>query len=316
MGFVRTILGDIDPAAMGVTYSHEHIIIENSYPTIANPDFLLNDVDKVAEELTAVYAADGRTMVDTMPVNCGRNVAKLAAVSRRSGIHILAPTGLHLEMYYPATHWRFDYSEDDLAALFIADIEEGIDVFDYNGPVVNRTAHRAGLIKLATGDEVFSDHQRMIFRAVSQAHLATGAPILTHTNSGLHALAQAELFYQLGVDLSHVVISHVDRYKDVEYHRELLQTGIRVEYDSAFRWKEGDVNWTYRLLEKLLPEFPKQITVGMDAARHTYWKSYGGGPGLVYLLTTFRDELEKRGLASYWNNLMVENPAALYTFSK
>ena len=316
MTFVRTVLGDIKPTEMGITYSHEHIIIEHSYPTVANSDFLLNDVDKIAEELSSVYAAGGRTMVDTMPVNCGRNVTKLAEVSRRSGIHIIAPTGLHLELYYPPTHWRFDYSEDELATLFIADIEEGIDVFDYNGPLIKRSKHQAGLIKLATGDEPFNKHQRKVFGAVAKAHLTTGAPILTHTNAGLHALAQAELFHQLDVDLSHVVISHVDRYKDVSYHRELLKSGVRVEYDSAFRWKEGDTNWTYLLLEELLPEFPDQITVGMDAARNTYWKSYGGNPGLVYLLTTFRDELKKRELESYWDKLMVENPASLYTFSK
>ena len=28
MSFVRTVLGDIQPVQMGVTYSHEHIIIE------------------------------------------------------------------------------------------------------------------------------------------------------------------------------------------------------------------------------------------------------------------------------------------------
>lgn len=315
MGFVRTILGDIKPTEMGVTYAHEHIIIEDSYPTITNPVFLLNDVEKVAKELAEVYATGGRTMVDTMPANCGRNVTKLAEVSRRSGIKIIAPTGLHLEQYYPPTHWRFGYSEDELATLFIADIEQGIDTFDYNGPLIKRTTHRAGMIKLATADEPFNSHQRKVFGAVAKAHRTTGAPILTHTNAGLHALAQAALFDQLGVDLSHVVISHVDRYKDVNYHRQLLKSGVRVEYDSAFRWKEGGTNWTYRLLEELLPEFPDQITVGMDAAKNTYWKSYGGSPGLVYLLTTFRDELKKRGLESYWDNIMVANPASLYTFS-
>ncbi|MEZ0607775.1 phosphotriesterase [Fibrella sp. WM1] len=314
MSFIRTVLGDIPPAQAGLTYAHEHIVIEESFPTQANPDFLLNDVDKIATELTQVYRAGGRTMIDTMPANCGRNVLKLAEVSRRSGIQIVVPTGIHLEQYYPASHWRYQYSEDQLTRLFIADVEEGVDRYDYNGPVLNRTDHRAGMIKLATGDDPITTHQKLIFRAVVNTHRATGVPILTHSNAGLHALDQAERFARLGADLRHVVISHVDRHKDIGYHRALLQTGVRVEFDSAFRWKAAELNWTFRLLEALLPDFPDQITAGMDAARNTYWQSYGGAPGLTYLMTTFRDELTRRGLAGYWNRLMVDNPTALYTF--
>lgn len=314
MSFIRTVLGDIPPTQAGITYAHEHLIIEESFPTQANPDFLLNDVDKVAAELARVYKAGGRTMVDTMPANCGRNVLKLAEVSRRTGIQIVAPTGIHLEQYYPRSHWRYQYSEDQLTRLFIADVEEGIDRYDYNGPYIERTVHRAGMVKLATGDDPITPHQETIFRAVVNTHRETGVPILTHTNAGRQAIAQAELFAKLGADLRHVVISHVDRYQDVAYHRELLKTGVRVEFDSAFRWKAGEENGTYRLLEALLPDFPDQITAGMDAARNTYWQSYGGAPGLTYLLTTFRDELAQRGLSDYWNRLMIENPATLYSF--
>lgn len=314
MSFVRTVLGDISPAQMGLTYSHEHIIIEESFPTLENPLFLLNDVEKVSAELQNFYAQGGRTMVDTMPANCGRNVLKLAEVSKRTGVHVIAPTGIHLEMYYPPHHWRYAYSEDQLARLFIEDIEHGIDQYDYNGPLVDRTPHKAGLIKLATGDEVITHHQEKIFRAVVQAHRKTGAPILTHTNYGKHAIAQATLFEKLGADLSHVVLSHVDRYKDVEYHRVLLQTGVKVEYDSAFRWEEGEENWTYKLLQVLLPEFPDQITMGMDAAKHTYWQSYGGKPGLNFLLTTFQEDLTKMGLGEFYEKIFYQTPAQLFSF--
>ena len=39
MSFVRTVLGDIDPSQMGITYSHEHIVIEESFRFLKNPDF-------------------------------------------------------------------------------------------------------------------------------------------------------------------------------------------------------------------------------------------------------------------------------------
>ncbi len=314
MGFVRTVLGDIDPSQMGITYSHEHIVIEESFPTVQNPDFLLNDTTKIIAELKEVYAAGGRTMVDTMPAACGRNIIKLAEVSRQSFINIIAPTGLHLPIYYLPNHWQFHLDEEELTQLFTEDVMTGIDVYDYSAPVIKRTAHKAGMIKLASGDNPFDDHLKKIFRAVVNTHLATGVPILTHTNSGKFAVEQAELFQKLGADLKHVVISHADRCKDPGYHNAIMQTGVMVEYDSAFRWKSDDENSTFALLEKLLPDYPDQITVGMDAARNTYWKSYGGKPGLTWLLTDFVAGLHKRGLSSFFNKIFIENPKSLYTF--
>jgi phosphotriesterase-related protein len=301
---------------MGFTYSHEHIIIEDSYPTASHPEFLLNDLEKVSEELIGFHSLGGNTVVDTMPANCGRNALKLAEVSRRSAVNIIAPTGIHLEIYYPQNHWRYSYSEDQLTDLFIADIQEGIDQFDYSGPIIKRTSHKAGLIKLATGDEPFSAHQEKIFNAVVNAHLATGAPILTHTNFGRQALEQAKLFEKLGAKLDHVVLSHVDRAKDVEYNRAVLDVGIRVEYDSAFRWKAGEPNYTLNLLEHLLPDFPDQITLGMDMAKNAYWKSYGGGPGLTYLIETIPGFLKEKGLEEYYKKIFFDTPCKLFSFFK
>ena len=315
MAFVRTVLGDITPAEMGLTFSHEHIIIEESFVTQGNKDFILNDVDKVSNELKNFYAAGGRTVVDTMPANCGRNILKLADVSKRTNVNIIAPTGIHLEKYYPANHWRYYLNEVELTDLFIKDITEGIDEYDYGCPLVKRTNHKAGMIKLATGNESFSLHQQKIFRAVVDVHLETGVPILTHTTEGKLAMEQVELFVKLGADVKHIVLSHVDRNTDLGYHKALMQTGVYVEYDSHFRWKNDEDNWTYTLLEKLLPDFCEQITVGMDMAKSTYWKSFGGSPGLNYLLTNFYQQMEKRGLSAYIEKIFVNNPQQIFSFN-
>lgn len=313
---IRTVLGDIDSGELGLCYSHEHILIDESFPTLLNEKLLLNDVEKITEELKHLYRLGVRSMVDTMPVNAGRNILKLSQISRETGMQIIAPTGIHLEMYYLPDHWRYHYSEDQLTQLFIDDIEVGIDIYDYGGPLVKRSEYKAGLIKLATGDEPITEHQKKIFRSVVNAHLSTGAPILTHTNSSKHALEQVNLFEKMGADLSHTVLSHVDKHKSINYHRELLQSGVYLEYDSAFRWKEGEKNWTYELLEKLLSEFPNQIVMGMDAAKNEYWKSYGGSPGLDFLITTCKDELIKRGLGEYFEKIFSSNPAQLFSFSE
>lgn len=304
------------PSVMGLTYSHEHIIIEEGFTTVSHPDFILNDTNLITAELKDFYNHGGRTVVDTMPVACGRNVVKLAAVSRRSGVNIIAPTGIHLEVYYPPNHWRYHLSVDELTELFIKDITDGIDIYDYNSPVIRRTNNKAGLIKLATGNEAITAHQQKIFEAVVNAHLETGAPILTHTNSGLQAMEQVELFAKLGAKLNHVVLSHVDKRKDVQYHKDLMQTGVYLEYDSHFRWNQANENPTYDLLEALLPDYNEQIVIGMDMARNTYWKSYSGKPGLTYLLTIFKEELKKRELEQYYDTLFLFNPQKLFCFYK
>tara|TARA_R110002094_G_scaffold138153_1_gene129576 strand:+ start:99 stop:1079 length:981 start_codon:yes stop_codon:yes gene_type:complete len=314
--FFRTVLGDKPTSEMGLTYSHEHIIIDDSYVTAAHPEFLLNDVHKISEELKNFYKAGGRTVVDTMPANSGRNVLKSVEVSHVSGVNIIVPTGMHLEIYYPENHWRYHYSEDQLTELFIDDIEKGIDQFDYSGPFVKRTQHKAGLIKLATGDGPITPHQEKIFRAVVNAHLETGAPILTHTNFGKQALEQAKLFEKLGANLQHVVLSHVDRAKEVDYNRAVLDTGVRLEYDSAFRWKDSEPNYTLNLLENLLPQYPDQITLGMDMAKNAYWKSYGGSPGLNYLIETIPQFLKSKGLEEHYKKVFFDNPKKLYAFSQ
>ncbi len=314
MPIVRTVLGDIEADEMGLTYSHEHIVIEEGFTTFSNPEFMLNDTTRISEELKEFYQYGGRTMVDTMPAACGRNILKLAEVSRNSKVNIIAPTGIHLEIYYPPNHWRYHLSVEELSELFIKDITTGVDEYDYNSPVVKRTPYKAGMIKLATADEKITAHQRKIFEAVVNAHLETGAPILTHTNSGQLAMEQVELFLKFGADLNHVVISHVDKRRDLSFHKDLLQTGVYVEYDSHFRLKMKGDNWTYSLLEAILPLYPDRIVIGMDMAKSSYWKSYGGKPGLIYLLTEFRQELEAKGLGYYLEKLFIDNPQKLYAF--
>jgi phosphotriesterase-related protein len=288
--FVRTVLGDIAPADLGVTYAHEHLIIDKSFTTFGTADFELSDVAKGVAELRRFRADGGRALVDSMPCDSGRNIEKLVALARGADVHILAPTGLHLAKYYDPGHWGNFYTEDELADLFVADIEQGIDAHDYNGPLVRRTAHRAGLIKIAT-DTTFTAREEKIFAAAAAAHRRTGAPILTHTEQGTLGLEQVARLRDLGVDLRHVVLSHLDRRPDPAYHREILRSGVRIEYDSAFRWKPGQGNPTQDLILALLPEFPDQIMLGMDAARASYWTEHGGKPGMSYLLKIFAPAL-------------------------
>jgi phosphotriesterase-related protein len=313
---IRTVLGDINPSELGVCYAHEHIIIDDNVATMRFPDFRLPSVENGITELKNFHAAGGRAMVDSMPCDAGRNVVKLAEISRATGVHILCPTGIHLAKYYDDGHWSHRYTVDQLAGLFIADIEQGIDRHDYSGPIVERTSHRAGLIKIATGGEEITARGRRVFEAAAITHQKTGAPILTHVEEGRGAMEQVELLSSFGVDLSKVVLSHTDRKPDPVYHRGFLQSGVCVEYDSAFRWKTKE-NPTLDLLTALIHEFPNQLMLGMDAARPSYWTSYGGSPGLCFLLEDFTKAMAERGIGrETWERIFITNPAATYQFKQ
>lgn len=316
MGFVRTVTGDVDSRDLGVCYAHEHIIIDPSFTTFSNPDFLLDSVELACVDIGEFRELGGKSMVDSMPCGGGRSPGKMAAVTRRTGVNVVCPTGLHLPKYYPPGHWGERLSDEKLAELFIADIEHGIDANDYNGPFVERTKHKAGVIKVATSGERPSDRERRVIEAAVIAQIRTGAPILTHTEQGTGALEQVRLFQDLGALLPHVVISHTDRKPDATYHREILSAGVVLEYDSAFRWQKEKGNPTCELvLAMFAAGFGEQIVLGMDAARRKYWHAYGGSPGIAYLLREFVPQLRNAGLTERdVETIFVRNPARCYAF--
>jgi predicted metal-dependent phosphotriesterase family hydrolase len=316
MTLVRTVLGDIAPGDLGVTYSHEHLVIDGGSPVAMNPDFDLGDVDRMAPEVQAAVALGLRAVVDAMPCDCGRNAVKLAELSRRTGIHIVAPTGLHHERYYGPDHWSVTEPVEAIAERFVLDLTDGIDANDYAGPEVRRTPHRAGVIKVAGSAGGPSARDARVFEAAAEAHHRTGAPILTHCEAGTGALEQVALLEDLGVDPSHVALSHVDKVVDRGYLQAVLETGAFAELDGSFRWGDGD-NGTLRLLGWAVEDgLIGGILLGMDAARQGYYAVYGGSPGLSWLLDGFTAAMEGAGIgADVRHRLFVDNPARAFAFA-
>jgi predicted metal-dependent phosphotriesterase family hydrolase len=316
MSFVRTVLGDISPSDLGVTYAHEHLVIDGGRPVELSPDFLLDDVERMASEIGDAVGHGLRGAIDAMPADCGRSPLKLAELSRRTGLQIVAATGLHHERFYAPSHWSCHATDAELADLFRADITDGIDEHDYSGPIVRRTPVRAGVIKVAGSEGGPSDRDRPIFAAAADAHQRTGAPILTHCENGTGALEQIELLQESGVATQAISLSHVDKVVDRGYQHEMLAAGVFAVYDQAFRWGERP-NGTLRLIEWAMEDdLTGQVMLGMDAARQGYYRAWGGAPGLAYLLTEFAATMEERGIGEHVRRRMfVDNPARAFSFS-
>jgi 5-phospho-D-xylono-1,4-lactonase len=317
MTFVRTVLGDIDPGALGVTYAHEHLVIDGGRPVEMSADFLLADVDRLTDELRAGAAAGLEAAIDAMPADCGRNPAKLAELSRRSGVHLVAATGLHHEKFYGPSHWSLRATDDEIAGLFVADVEAGIDARDYGGPIVHRTGVRAGIVKVGGSAGGPSGRDVPIFRAAALTHARTGVPLHTHCEGGTGALEQLALLSAAGVPAARISLSHVDKVVDRGYHRELFATGAFAVYDQAFRWGDRP-NGTLQLLDWAAEDgHLGQVMLGMDAARQGYYTAFGGSPGLPYLLREFSAAMEERGLdGAVRRQLFVDNPARAFAFAE
>ncbi len=317
MPFVRTVLGDVDAATLGVTYAHEHLVIDGGRPVQLYPDFRLDSVEAAVAELAPAHALGLRAVIDAMPADCGRNATKLAEISRRSGVHVVAPTGLHHERYYHDRHWGAVLDLDEIAALFAADVTDGIDVNDYAGPVVHRTPYRAGVIKIAGDAEGLTPTQEKVFAAAAAAHVQTGVPILTHCEGGTAGPLQARLLVERGVHPANIVLSHTDKVVDRGYQREIFASGAMVEYDQGFRWQPGAENGTLTLLEWAFEDgFGERVVLGMDAARRGYWTVHGGAPGMAWLLDTFAGAMAARGIGPAEQALLfVANPARAFAFT-
>ena len=307
-GFIRTVMGDEPPPAVGLVYSHEHLIIDSPLVAETMSHIHLPSVDEAVAEAKECVNAGVRLMVDAMPAASGRHPERLVEVARRTGVQIVATTGLHSAKYYEAVPWSREESPEQLAARFVADIEEGIDRFDYLGPSVERTSARAGLIKVAALTERPTSRDERLSEAAALAHQETGVAILTHTEGGRGGVDQIHLLLELGVDLARVALSHTDKIADPGYHEEMLSTGARLCYDQPLRSPETTADLIVAMVES---GFGAQLVLGTDGARRSLWSTLGGSPGLAWLAGGFRSMLLERGLdQAAVGMLYLDNPVS------
>lgn len=313
---IRTVLGDVEPAKLGITYVHEHLIIDSPLIVDRWPHIHLFSVDDAVAELEPCVAAGVGGIVDAMPAASGRGPVRLAEISRRSGVHVIACTGLHTSKYYEGQRWTSEESPEVLAAFFIDDVLEGIDRYDYMGPVVRRTPYRAGILKVGVLEDTPTARDVRVFEAAAIAHARTGVPILTHCEGGRGAMEQVELLQRLGVPLDRVVISHTDKIKDLAYHRDLLATGVFLEYDQASRQGEDSVVGTGGIVAAMVAEgHVDRLMLSGDTAGRAMWSTIGGGLGLAWIAVRFVEILAALGIdGAAIDTMLRTNPARFLAF--
>jgi predicted metal-dependent phosphotriesterase family hydrolase len=286
---IRTVLGDIAPDRLGVCDAHDHLFLSSP----ALPGQELDDPDAALTELTAFAELGGGTVVQWTPWGMGRRLADLPELSRRSGVHIVAATGIHQQKHYRAEN--LDTVRDELADLF-----------------VNELTH-AGLIKVAGSFHGLDEHARHVMAAAAEAHHVTGAPIGVHLEGGTAAMDVLDLLCGThGVAPDRVILGHLHRFPDSRIHRQAAAAGAFLAFDGPSRQHHA-TDW--RLLDALAAladaGHADRLLLGGDTVTAAA-RSTADGPGMPFLLRALRPRLARELGPDLAEAVFVGNPARAF----
>ena len=323
MSFIRTMLGDIQPEELGFTYSHEHLVCRPQYWVEHNADdLLLDDPVKSQNEVMLFKAAGGKSIVDATAIDYGRDPQAVCDISRNTGVQIVGTAGFNKGFLWDAKmpgenrtykEWIDRATEDELTQFIIDEVEVGM----------QGTGVRAGQVKFGTGYNSISPLEIKTIRAAARAHLATGAPIHSHTEAGTMALEQMKYLREEGIDLHHVSFGHMDRNPDPWMHKKVAETGAYLSFDGIAKVKYNPESVRIKcILDLAKAGFQKQILVSGDTARKSYYYSYTYAIGLEYIIKTwiprFIEEANDAGLdgRQLVEDIFINNPRECFTFKK
>jgi predicted metal-dependent phosphotriesterase family hydrolase len=287
---VVTVCGPIDAGQLGITLSHDHLILDafamwGEYT--GDYSWILDDVDVAIREMESYRAVGGSSVIDPTNEGIGRNPAALHRISEASGVHIVMGAGWYRERCYP----RYVYEEtvDQLADRLVRELTDG----------VADTGIRAGFIgEIGTERGFIGPAQERVFRATARAHRRTGCPILTHTTHfGELAMEQLDLLAEEGVDPHRVVVSHLGDRVGAKWVLPIAERGAFLSIDNL-GFVGGYAPLELRadnVAELCALGFASQVMLGNDICQLDQLASYGG-IGYGNVITRFLPLLRDRGV--------------------
>jgi predicted metal-dependent phosphotriesterase family hydrolase len=310
MPHVMTVLGPVDPSALGFTLPHEHTQctlwhIQNRW------DYweLTPEEPVILEELRLFKEAGGTALADVTLPGIGRDPAWLARIARMSDLHIVMGGGWYRTSYYPPEALIERRSVDALAEELVRDALVG----------VGDTGIRIGILgEIGTDKPWVTPAEERVHRAVARAAKRTGLAITTHAVMSDVGAAQLTIFEAEGVDPGRVVIGHADSYPVLDHYLSLFARGASIEFDflgMSFTpmEKHGERRIVELLLELLHRGHADRILLSQDVCHNSQLRRYEGN-GYTYLQTTFLPRLREAGVSqAEIDRITVENPRRILT---
>ena len=345
IGKVQTVLGPVEPEALGVTLTHEHLFIDLTgvlpgRPTgagwhdiydeplsadnvglvrhhfVPNKDTgRLSDLDVAITEATYFKRRGGGTLVDVTNPDIGRDPVNLAAVAHETDLNIVMGAGHYVDVAHPSD---MDIrTEDDIVQEFVCDLTEGVD----------GTGIKSGIIGEIGCSWPLTDNERKVLRAAGRAQAMTGAPLLIHPGRSETApLEIASVLDEVGTDLSHTIIGHLDRtIFERATLKALAETGVYLEWDlfgreQHYYWANEAIDMPHDgqriadIARTIEQGYGDRIVVAHDICTKDRLLKYGGH-GYFYLLARIVPRMRYRGYTEEQiDAILVGNPASALTF--
>jgi phosphotriesterase-related protein len=281
-GKVMTVLGSVEPDALGITLTHEHLLADvtawwrppdkhspvtrtklayspvsiellgdirrGSTGQLIRDDYLLDDLDLAIVEAMEFKNAGGGTVVEVSSRGLGRDPNGMQTISRATGLHVVCGTGYYLK----GSHLGYvaEKSADELAQIITRDIVEGID----GSPV------RSGIIgEVGLSARIDPDEEKAL-RAACRAQRKTGVPLSIHYLTWLpenESLRILDIVEEEGCDLSRLIMGHQDSTtNDGMINVELMKTIARRKAYVQFDTFGVEV---LMLLDGYLVQFPHDL---------------------------------------------------------
>jgi phosphotriesterase-related protein len=337
-GKAQGVCGIRDPASLGPTLMHEHVLCDITPPKMAalnEPDYPITlqnvfsimygtrkhptkyrllDKALAIEELKRMREAGGKTVVDLTCGGLKPDPLGLAEISAAADVPIVIGCGYYVEEYQdPANQEK---SVERFAQEIIAQVFEG----------AWGTQVRSGIIGEIGCQAQWTSLEKRVMCGAIAAQCETGAALNVHPGRNPDQPQEVmDLIRAEAGDASRTIISHLDRtiFDDERLFR-LADTGCVMEFDlfgqeTTYYWRSPEVhmpNDGMRLatLRKLADRgHLDRILISHDICYKTRLVEYGGhGYGHIFenVVPLMRRDFSEDEI----NAILVDNPRRLLTF--
>lgn len=207
----NTVLGAVPVEDLGVVGVHEALlaVLPGAEHAFDIPFNRAEIFETLAAKLADYRAQGGGTVVDSTGMFHGRDINLLEALSRATGVHIIASTGMGPEEllggYFltPQTNPPTPWPAEKFADLFSQEVSEGM--------VVPRVERRgaAGLVVTAADPAGMTATEVSLFRGAARAAISTGVPV--SIRFGADAVHDLDVVLDEGLPADRVVVGGLDR---------------------------------------------------------------------------------------------------------